>query len=64
MHKLEKLRNIIQLREWYENMKANPHEAARANQCFNCKELETCERGGEAEDENGMCRYYKPFSKE
>ena len=30
----------------------------RFSQCFNCKKLDTCTLEEEAEDENGLCKFY------
>ena len=30
----------------------------RFSQCFNCKNLDTCTLEEEAEDENGLCKFY------
>ncbi len=30
----------------------------RFSQCFNCKKLDTCSLEEEAEDENGLCKFY------
>ena len=30
----------------------------RFSQCFNCKKLDTCTFEEEAEDENGLCKFY------
>ena len=30
----------------------------RFSKCFNCKKLDTCTLEEEAEDENGLCKFY------
>ena len=35
----------------------------RFAQCFNCTNLDTCHRGKESEDENGLCKFYNELSK-
>lgn len=47
------------LEEFLEYLKANPHEAERCNQCFNCRKLQRCNID-DNEDENGMCKEYVP----
>lgn len=52
--------NLYDLLYWF---KTKPHEAERLNQCFNCKQLLTCQRGDESEDENLMCKYFESVEK-
>lgn len=49
----------MNVKELLQYLKDNPHEAERMDQCFNCKKLSTCTLGDEAEDAEGMCRYYE-----
>lgn len=42
-----------------EYLKNNPHEEERFNQCFNCRNLNTCDDSNE--DENGMCLNHIPL---
>ena len=35
----------------------------RFAQCFNCANLNTCHRGKESEDENGLCKFYNELPK-
>lgn len=34
----------------------------RFSQCFNCKKLDICTLEEEAEDENGLCKFYDELS--
>lgn len=44
-------------------LKDNPHEDERMDQCFNGKKLFICTLGDEAEDDEGMCKYYEEVGK-
>lgn len=52
------LHDVVDL---WKYLKDNPQEEARFNQCFNCRKLDTCDLGYEAEDAEGMCKECDPL---
>ena len=48
----------------FNKFKELPEETKkRIAQCFNCKNLDTCHRDTEDEDENGLCKFYDELPK-
>lgn len=38
------------------------HDIERFKQCLTCNDLDLCECDDTCEDENGMCKLYKPLT--
>lgn len=48
-------------RQALKEMLADKKQAKRMEQCFNCENLKNCDPDDSFEDENGFCKYCKPF---